>query len=531
MRARVAIGFAAGAALVFLAGNAAGQGLSAGGAEVAPEHGFSGATAWSPERDESAAGQVVVDTARYTGPPLPASHWAVEAARRVDALLLADDYLPAQRVVPLEVVERILREAAARAPTDAPRLAPIISAWHARLLAEFPRLTASQRPQPVAPDGRIAAGYRDRGGATGPGTGEIEPHRTGAIPLPDRSEMLGEASAAVAAGASVGMGASFGMDAGSIRTRTAYLSLASEGWRFDAGRVPVGYAYGLAGGVLLTGDAPLDAVQLQTARPVRLPGFLAHLGPFAFHGFFGRMREDRHPDEPMIWGMSGQFRPHPRVIFGVNRAAMFGGDQAVTFDRVMSMLIGRVAGIGFENQIVSVSGRVILPTESVVPLEAHVEWGAEDAAGGWWDVPGQVFGLWSPSLPGIPGLSAGVEVTRLATSCCGNPSWYRHWSFNGSWASGDRPLGHPLGGDGNEVKVLASLDLVDSRIKVYGEGFRRERRSENLYSPGRAGRSTGAEGGAIWFLASRFRMALEGSFERGDHWTERQLRLQGEVTF
>lgn len=486
-----------------------------------------------PDHAQAASGETH-DTAgrRYTGPSLPRTHWAVEAARRVDALGLSTDYLPAQRTVPLDVVERTLRQAAERASAADPDLAALTAAWYARLLAEFPRVTGARAGRrSVVADGGAGAGYLERAGAVGPGTGEIEPHRTGARPLPDRSEVLGETSAAITIGASLGASVNVEMAAGTPRARSFEISGTLRGWRLRAGRIPIGYAYGFGGGTMLTGDSPLNTVQLQTDEPRHLPGILSRLGPVALHVFFGQLREERHPDRPMLWGVSGQFRPGRRLVFGVNRSAMFGGDHAVTFERVVDMMIGRVAGIGFENQIVSLSGRVILPTESLVPLEFHFEWGAEDAAGGWRDVPGRVVGLWSPSLPFAPGASIGVELAGFASSCCGNPSWYRHWSFNGSWASRETPLGHPVGGDGSETRIHAALELVDSRVTVYGEAYRRERRSENLYSPGRTGKSLGSGGGFRWFATPRLRIVADGAFENGDGWAETRIRAQGEMSF
>src|SRR5690606_12877298 len=142
------------------------------------------------------------------------------------------------------------------------------------------------------------------------------------------------------------------------------------------------------GGGALTGAATIDAGQLGTRQAVERPGIVQPLGHAALHTFVGRLDEERHPDDPWFWGASLRIQPNRRLTLGVSRAAIFGGDEAVTTERVLSMLIGRVVGLGFENQVVSASGRLTLPTERVVPLALHLEWGAEDAAGSWWAVPG-----------------------------------------------------------------------------------------------------------------------------------------------
>src|SRR5690606_18134300 len=121
----------------------------------------------------------------------------------------------------------------------------------------------------------------------------------------------------------------------------------------------------------------------------------------------------RHEEEPYLWAGSVSYHPHSRVALGINRAAMFGGDQPVTARKVVDMLIGQLSGLGFENQVVSVEGRVALPSEAVLPLTAYLEWGAEDAAGAWWDVPGRVFGISAPSLPGSPATSLAIEYASF----------------------------------------------------------------------------------------------------------------------
>jgi len=474
--------------------------------------------------------------ARLTGPNLARTHWAVVAVRRAEVMGLVGGYLPAQRLVPLEVVERALREAANRSVVELPSQSGLVTGWHRSLLEEFGVLA---RPDSIGRSvgligSHVSARFRHREDMTVPGIGEFEPHRSGAIPLRDRT--VAEAGLDVSAT----LGESFGLRvAGAVATdtldlETLELVAAWRGVRASAGRIATGYGHGFGGGVAFTGSTPLDVVQVAARAPFDLPLFLGVLGPVSFHTFLGRMWEERHPDEPYIWGASGQFQPHERLTLGVHRAAFFGGDpenQPVTLRRIMVMLIGDVTGLGFEDQIVSVSGRYRLPTEASLPLEVYLEWGSEDAAGGWWSVPGRVGGIWSPSLPFAPGVAAGVEVTEFAHSCCSNPSWYRHWSFVGSWVARDQTLGHPLGGNGTEFLAHAEADLAGGSLKVAGRGFRRNRGDENLFSPGRDGISHGGQLSGSYAPASGLRFDLEVGLETGSGWTERHLRLDGAYLF
>jgi hypothetical protein len=399
---------------------------------------YGSSAAWGGAADRSASGAPaasmiefpmdtvpVGDRFRFTAPALEPGHWAVDALRRAEALGLVRDHLPAQRAVPLEVVERALREAVDAASERRPQLAPLAAEWHRRLVAEFPGVGGGYGRQPAAGllGVRAGAGVETRRGAAGPGLGEFEPHRSGALPLDDRTTLVGGAELVAVLGEHLGARVAPAVGADGVRLEAVELTAGLGGWTASVGRIPIGYAHGVGGGVTLTGHSALDAFGIQTRTPFRLPWVLGHLGPISFTTHFAHLTEERHPGDPYFWSASGQFRPHRRVTLGIHRAAMFGGDhpveQPVTFGKVVDMLIGRVAGVGFEDQIVSVSGRLHLPTEAVLPLTAYLEWGAEDAAGAWWAVPGRVIGLESPSLPSrrvfVRGWSTRTSSRRAAT--------------------------------------------------------------------------------------------------------------------
>src|SRR5690606_8430024 len=117
--------------------------------------------------------------------------------------------------------------------------------------------------------------------------------------------------------------------------------------------------------------------------------------------FIARIREDRHPTRPFFWGASLAIQPHWRSTLYIHRGAMVrtDGEFPISLANIGALLIGSVRAGGFENQIVAAEARLHLPTERVVPLTAYLEWGAEDAAGGWWDVPARIIGLEIPMVP------------------------------------------------------------------------------------------------------------------------------------
>src|SRR5690606_18792654 len=139
----------------------------------------------------------------------PAGHWAVAAVERAALLLLLPRHLSGQRGLPLEVVERSLRQARIQAETEDSEYSALADAWYARLLGEFPGIAPTEDGEStVRLTGRYLGAGIDLGhGNVSPGLAEFEPDRTGALPLPDRATPV----AAVGASASLGRHLSAGM--------------------------------------------------------------------------------------------------------------------------------------------------------------------------------------------------------------------------------------------------------------------------------------------------------------------------------
>lgn len=464
---------------------------------------------------------------------LPPDHWAVEAARRAEALGLVSDYLPAQRMVPRAAVEAALAEAAERAVGEAPHLVGLTSAWQERYLQEFGGVAGLVLPSPWFTEGNAAhAGYVDHSGGAAAGTGIFPENKTGAAPRPAVSEV--RAGATLTAGVQP-------FAAGLLQPALNGSDPELAGWdvalghvplALSLGRQPVGYGYARSG-IVLSGTAPLDRLQLETTRPVRLPGPFRYLGNLALHAFGSRLREPRHPGDPYLWGIAGSVQPHPRITLSVHRASIVGGDSVnvpLTPRNFFRTFIGHNL-LNFENEVVSAHLRLRLPTEPVMPLTVYGEWGAEDAAGAWRDVPGRLVGVFVPALPALPAAALGVEYAAFAPSCCGNPPWYRHSQHTGGWAEADRPLGHELGGQGRQLTGYALLDLWRAGLRFEGEGFLRRREGENLYVPGREGSSRGGALRASWRVLPRGELSVAGTYESGSGWRERAVAIGARTFF
>lgn len=465
-------------------------------------------------------------------PDLAPGHWAMDAARRAEALGLLKRPLPYRRGISVELAEQVLEEAAAAARGRGAGLEALTEGWRARFAREFGGLQGEGRVGARLLGARVGVEMESHGGRATPGSGEVPPDRTGAIPLGDDAG-LALGAEVVAGGEWWGILAAPVLRDGTDRFRRFDAVVGWEGWSLAMGRQPVGYGKTRPGGLVLSGAVPLDRIELRTERPAELDGVLRHLGPAGMQLFISRLSGQRHERRPYLWGGSVSIQPFPRFGVAVHRAAMFGGrgyDAPLTVKTIVDMLIGRVAGLGFENQIVSVEGRFRLPTDSVLPLTAYLEWGAEDAAGGWWDVPGRVIGLETPALPGLERVSVGAAYTRIAPRCCFNSAWYRHLAFEGNWAEADRPLGHPLGGEGEEWLAYGSLDDAARALRIQGELFRRDRSGLNLFVPGRE-ESLGGSIGADWRPRPGWEAEATLRLESGSGWTEHELGLGATLFF
>lgn len=474
------------------------------------------------------------------GHPMPVTtevapgHWVMDALRRAQALGLLERPLPFRGTIAVDEAADLLDGARKAAESQGVGVQRLAAGWYERLMREYGGL-ASRDPEGWRLLGlRAAVEAAVAEGEMAPGYGEVEPWRTGGLPLDDRAEVGASFEATLSLGERVGMMVEPEVGTEGVRLRRADITTRIDNVTLALGRHPLSYAGSAQTGLVLSGAAALDRFEVRSTRPFTLPGTLRRLGPLSADLFLSRLwNDDRHQREQFVWGGNLTLYPFPRFGVAVHRGVMFGGkgyDEPVTVKTFVDMLIGRVANLGFENQIVSVEGRLRLPTEAWAPLTAYLEWGAEDAAGGWWDVPARVIGLETPAVPGAEALSLGAAYTSITAHCCGNPPWYRHHAFYGNWVADERPLGHPLGGEGWEWAAYGAVDRPDAGLKVEARVHHRQRSGQNLYVPGR-GRSDGLELRASWMERPGVEVRGEIKYESGRGWTERGLDLGAHLFF
>lgn len=439
-------------------------------------------------------------------------HWAYDVLRRLDSAgLIPTGADLARQAVPQEEIAALLAAADSTAGT----------AYLARFRTEFKppqpkRLTALERS--------LQTGYRWTKDLYAPGVGYDTANWTGARELDDETDYLYGFRVSAAYAPYVAIGADLIADLGEAQL------VATAGY-FGAwvGRRPIGYGTGSGGGLVLNAHE-LDGGGVFMPRPLRLP----LLGPVRFEMHLSQIdnvlnfNNSEHSIEPWFWTARGSFEPFGIVRIGINRGMMFGGEgnTPVTFERVLKNIVGIYTDDGesnFANQVISIDFRARVPG---VPVTAYLDWGSEDAAGGWWDVPAILGGLEFTHVDSTFDVAVGAEHVQFSRSCCGNSLWYRNAWFRGSWADDDEVLGHPLGGHGREWRVFASGSASSGRFNTHLALYTRRRRPENVYDPVWTGRSTGFEARTDLGITPALRLILDGELESGaDDWTASRLSV------
>jgi hypothetical protein len=480
-----------------------------------------------PVRTLSAQDRSIGTGQRQVSPELDHAHWAVSAVRRAEALGLIEQLLPAQARLPRDLVGRSLDVAAEQAAERSPEYLPLARSWVARFNEEFPSF-AENSTEAIRPLGhQVSAGVRASRDVAVPGRALFPETRTGAAFAADTTVLLGAAEFAFALGSHASIHAAPFLSTDRAALDRWDVAVGWRGVRASVGRAPIAYGQARGGGLVIAGREPLTRIQLHSAEGFRLPGLLGHAGLISLHGFGGWLHEPRHAGDPYIWGMSIGVKPHARLTLGVHRGSIIGGDSVptpLTAGNFLRTFVGHNL-LGFENEVVSLEARWRLPTEGLLPITLYGEWGAEDAAGAWRDVPGRTAGIEIAGIPGVVGLSGGAEYTSFAGSCCGNPPWYRHAPHTGGWVGKDRPLGHALGGQGREASLHASYETMEARWRFTSRAFTRSRTGENLYVPGLDGRSNGLTTTISWRAGARSEATVSGDLESGDGWTQSAAAL------
>jgi hypothetical protein len=460
---------------------------------------------------------------RAASPFLPAQHWVHAALRELEmrgAIASESFDAGARSVSVVHAIETFVRAASNPGVNEAVRQRA--GSYGVLLRDEYGEDEAARNAWSVR--GGAQLDYHD--GRVAAGDGYYPEDRTGARPRDDvqagsaRVGVDGRAAAfAFTADGLIGSDSRITQIQGVARLRAVQL------W---AGRRTLAFGPGTET-IVINSDVAFDGAGLALVEPLEVPGFLR--GHFNVEGFVARLDQVGRVDNPWFLGARLAYAPHPRFTAALSRGAVFGGDNnsPVTLTNLVRMMIGLYSGDAsdFENQIISFDMRYRVPG---IPAVLYYEWGMDDGAGAWLDVPAIVAGVTVPIEIGSAPLDITVERASFEESCCGNPIWYRHHRFMGSWASDGVMIGHPLGGEGTEYAATLGAAAPSGSVRGRIRAFTRERGSENVFSLERAGRSKGAELNVVVRAATRLELEMNAGTEHGEgSWNETQLRVGGRV--
>lgn len=454
-------------------------------------------------------------------------HWARTALRRLDALgLLPPGGKPGDGPVTRAEVAALFEHAVDAAPDPATRT--VASRYRALFCQELPDACEPPRTwSGVLGGSRVSVGYTNVSGrllTAEARLADILTPPTPPEPAGDVSTLGAVADASLVTPWLAARGR-VRTDADGTTVEEAYLAGQWGGLGAWAGRRRLGFGYGRQT-LVLQGRVAVDGAGIQTA-PFRLPWALRHLGVIRFSTGLFRTDYSAPYREPWLLTTRGSITPVPWFTLGATRAAMVvveGDDGATRLRRALEVFIGmHTVENTRDNQVASLDVRLRVPSDQV-PLVVFGEWGVEDSAGAWFDVPGVIWGLYLGAVPGLEAAALGFQHTSMPRSCCGNPPWYRHAGFAGGWTDQRTPLGHSLGGHGTEWRGWSDLVLRHATATL--ELFGRRRGSENLYAPERVGFSRGAA--VLTMLRPGASLELGGrlSYERGNAgWDETRAEI------
>jgi hypothetical protein len=368
----------------------------------------------------------------------------------------------------------------------------------------------------------LITGFRWTKDLFAPGIGYDTANWSGARPRADERDYLYGFRLAAAFAPHFAVGA----DLAEIDDADVQLNVSAGYFGAWVGQRPLGYGVGNSGGLVLNAHTLLGG-GVFLPKPLHLPA----LGPVRLEMHVSQidnvlnLNSVERAIEPWFWTARLSAEPLNALRIGINRAMMFGGEGnvPVTFSRVVKNMLGIYTENSFANQVFSVDLLFRVPG---APLTAYFDWAADDAAGGWRDVPGLLAGVEYAHIDSNFDIAVGAEHVQFSGVCCSNSIWYRNSWFRGSWADGEDELGHPLGGHGREWRLFGSGSVRGGRYSGRAAVFARDRHAENIFEPAWREKSTGLQGGADVMIIDRVWLQADGEIEWGDaDWSASRLSV------
>ena len=222
---------------------------------------------------------------------------------------------------------------------------------------------------------------------------------------------------------------------------------------------------GYHGAFLLSNNAePFTMVRIENPEPVLLPWIFRYLGPFRVAFFVTQLEDDRNDvPEPYYWGMRLDFKPHPRVEIGFQRAALLGGEGRPSDLSIWwKSFTGKGENLSDEeagDQKAGVDMKVTLPFQ-VQPVQVYAEVSGEDEAGYLPSRLAYLGGIYLPRILSADRLSLRAEYATNHID--GHPNyWYWHHIYQSGYTYDGRIIGHHMGSDSKDFFAELSCRLSD----------------------------------------------------------------------
>lgn len=245
----------------------------------------------------------------------------------------------------------------------------------------------------------------------------------------------------------------------------------------EIGRDTLWWGQGERGTLVLTDNAPaFDLLKVSNGEPFLLPGVFRRLGPVKYAAFITRLESGRAGvSEPYLFGTRFNFKPTPNFEMGVSRTMMFGGEgNGISFRRFLELQAGvdidpaqQRGTLDKTNQISGIDGRLRIPT--LRNSEFYFEIGGESLSGGTPPlvVPTRnafIGGIYVPRLTADGRTDLRVEYANTHNTSSRGPFWYNHAVFRSGYTFERRIIGHPVGGEAEELWGRVRRYVTDAAV-------------------------------------------------------------------
>jgi len=258
-----------------------------------------------------------------------------------------------------------------------------------------------------------------------------------------------------------------------FRPDGSYVAMSLGNWMLSAGYLDRWWGPGWEGSLILSTNArpmPAIAIDRNESTPFDVP-VLRWFGPWRLSTFMGQYESDRDYENPLLWGLRVEFRPHSTLQIGVSRTAQWCGDtRPCGLDTFWDLFTGndnRDANLPVDeepgNQLGGFDVRWSWPGGRV-PLALYAQGIGEDEAG---FMPSKYLGLfgaevWGDAAGGT--WRAHVEYADTACDFVNDPPEfgcaYTHSIYTSGYRYRGRVQGHAMDADGETIGV--GLLFIDS---------------------------------------------------------------------